>query len=453
MTDESANISLVVDENLCHSCGACAGVCPRNAISFEETAAGFPWPVVDARECDSCGLCLEVCPGRSLGATLREILREDPFTGRALGSFVGRSSDDGVHAGSQSGGVASELLIHALRSGKISGAVVVEMIPGPRPRPAARLVFTEEEILSARGSKYSPVPILELIGDILGADGQVAVVGLSCHIHGLAGAFGILPGLEEKVAFRIGLVCDRSISAASIDYLARKAGFGDGEEKTIVFRDKSRGGYPGNVRVSSPDGRSVTLSDGNRKRLKPYLTSPRCHLCFDKMNVLADVTVGDPHGIASADRRNGESICIPRTEAGLALVESAVESGRISLREVPYSLVVRGQMIEKKKSSWLGFLARWRSLGRPTPDYCAPVEEHAGGVAADRDGAVRNALALMSFDDREELLAWIGRRERKDLLLGALKSVYAYPLAAARRLLSAARRPGKSRRERTGREC
>jgi len=434
------DISQIVEKGLCHSCGACAGVCPDDAISFRETVTGLLFPVVDLEKCSECGRCLEACPGESFGDALSEMLPEDPFTGRSLRSFVGKSTDERIYANSQSGGVASELLIHALRSGNISGAVVVTMKPGVRPRPEAYLASSAEEIAEAQKSKYTPVPLLELLGRLDQLPGTVAIVGLSCHIHGLIKAYELIPGLKDKIRYRIGLICDRSLSCVSIDYLAMKAGFDSDEEKDLIFRDKSCNGYPGDVRVSSPDGRSVILRDIARKRIKPYLTPPRCHLCFDKMNVLSDVTIGDPHGIRSADRKNGESICIARSSTGLELVESAIKSGNVTLRETPYSDIIRGQKIDRKRGAWRGFCEEWQSLGRPVPAYYTSIIKNSGSAAGHSHGSVENALSLGSFGDRKELLGWLKENDRKDLLLNIARSVYTYPLLAARKFVSILRR-------------
>ncbi len=439
MTDRP-DISRVVEDGLCHSCGACAGVCPDDAIGFEETVTGFLFPVVDPRKCSACGSCLSVCPGESFGDTLTGMLPEDPFTGMSLRSFVGKSTDEHIYANSQSGGIATELLIHALRSGDISGAVVVTMKPGVRPRPEAYLATSAEEIAEAQKSKYTPVPLLEVIGRLDQMPGTIAIVGLSCHIHGLIKACELFPGLKDKIRYRIGLICDRSLSSVLIDYLAMKAGFDADEEKDVIFRDKSCRGYPGDVRVSSAEGRSVIIRNVGLKRIKPYLTPPRCHLCFDKMNVLSDITIGDPHGIRFADRKNGESICIARCGTGLELVESTVASGRVTLREIPYSDIVRGQKIDRKRGAWRGFCEEWQSLGRPVPDYFTSIKKSAGAAAGLSHRNAENTLSLISFSDRRKLLDWLRENDRKELLLNTIRNIYIYPLLAARKFLSILRR-------------
>ena len=45
-----------VNANDCVACGACADVCPQNAITIEDIA------VIDADVCVECGACVDECP-------------------------------------------------------------------------------------------------------------------------------------------------------------------------------------------------------------------------------------------------------------------------------------------------------------------------------------------------------------------------------------------------------
>ena len=45
-----------VNAEECTACGACAEVCPVDAIKVEDVA------VINKEECTSCGACVEECP-------------------------------------------------------------------------------------------------------------------------------------------------------------------------------------------------------------------------------------------------------------------------------------------------------------------------------------------------------------------------------------------------------
>ena len=88
------NISQVVSQKLCNTCGGCFAVCPTQAIHFQETTGGYYLPILDEEACTHCGLCYKVCPGINFGATLIAQMPDDPFSGNVLKAFVGKSTDN-----------------------------------------------------------------------------------------------------------------------------------------------------------------------------------------------------------------------------------------------------------------------------------------------------------------------------------------------------------------------
>ena len=102
----------------------------------------------------------------------------DPFSGTALQTYVGKATDGDLYANSQSGGIVSALLSHALQAGKIGGAVTTVMVAGNPPRAKAMLAKSFEEIRQAQKSKYCPVPLLSIMGEIEEFEKPVAVVGV-----------------------------------------------------------------------------------------------------------------------------------------------------------------------------------------------------------------------------------------------------------------------------------
>ena len=46
-----------VKKDKCLSCGACASMCPVNAISMKSGKAE-----IDKKKCIKCGTCMQICP-------------------------------------------------------------------------------------------------------------------------------------------------------------------------------------------------------------------------------------------------------------------------------------------------------------------------------------------------------------------------------------------------------
>lgn len=430
--NEKDNISAVASAMLCNTCGACSGICPAEAIRYSETTGGYYLPVVDNDACTLCGLCREVCPGIHFGKTLLANMPGDPFAGSAIEAFIGKASEKEIFDKSQSGGIVSALLAHALETGQITGAVTVAMCPGSPPRPLAKIARTRYEILQAQKSKYCPVPVLGVLRDLQDHTGRLAVVGTSCQIHGLLNVLDKLPGFRHKIAFTVGLVCDRVLTFSALDYLFLMASIKHNEAPVnIHFRDKSVCGYPGDVHVFFDHSKSVVLPSKTRIQIKDYYTPARCRLCFDKMNVYSDITVGDPHGLKNVDRKNGESMLVSRTGKGQNVVNYAVQSGAINIRTVQYEQVLKGQKIDKKREQWRGYIEAWKKMGNALPDYYEQVKKHAP-LTVDLQKLqqdLKYSLELDRVSSRQELIRKVKNKLReKELINGLL-----YPLRLPRR--------------------
>ena len=70
-------VELMFSPAKCGGAGRCAGVCPENAISWEQGGQ----PVIDRETCTVCGDCVEVCPNDALDIvgdemTARQVMEE-----------------------------------------------------------------------------------------------------------------------------------------------------------------------------------------------------------------------------------------------------------------------------------------------------------------------------------------------------------------------------------------
>ena len=405
------NVTWVAGAHLCCSCGACQVACPSEAVGFQETPGGYCFPEVDEGLCTGCGLCLRCCPSVTLDERLLGAFSGDLLAGNVLGCWAGKATDEAVYRGSQSGGAASAISLALLEGGRVAGVSVVSMKSGSPPRAIARIARDREGVLAAQGSKYCPVPTLSVLRALPDDAAPLAFVGLPCQVHGLRNLLGVFPKLRTKISLMIGLVCDRVLSCAAIDYLLWRAGLRADQVAGFQYRSKEWKGYPGDVRVKAAGRTPVFLPKSERIALKHHLTPARCRLCFDKMNVFADLTVGDPHGLRAVDRKHGESLVVARTPAGREAVELAQEVGALRLTEASYTDALQGQDLEKKKTEWASYCAAWRELSRPLPPwYRALGVSTPSGKSAAFSRVLRRAVALDGYGSRRALVKAVRRR-------------------------------------------
>jgi len=102
-----------------------------------------------------------------------------------------------------------------------------------------------------------------------------------------------------------------------------------------------------------------------RVACKDFFTPRRCRLCFDKMNILADITCGDPYGI-SRDVK-GRSVMLTRTSAGQGAVQSAIDAGVFASRNISARDFMNGQQIGSKRWDYAVYVRLWNSRGLIAP--------------------------------------------------------------------------------------
>ena len=321
----------VWDRGTCSGCGACAAVCPADAIRIE---GGSDAPVnigYCKAETDQvpCGACYDVCP------------RVDPAHPPGREACMARISAKAAFevAGRQSGGAVTAILEHALAAGLVDAVVTVTEDRWTR-RPASVLITQSEALLGSAGSRYNWwVPLLGALKTAV-VDHKlrrIAVVGVPCVVQAIgrmrASENDLLRPYGNAVRLVVGLFCTESF-----DY-----------ERLIEGKLQGEHGIePWQVRRLDVKGRlEVQLEDGNALELSldelQDCVRPGCASCTDLTATDADLSAG---AIGSA---SGCTTLLVRTPVGQGFVDSAVRAGRLELcGEVDMAAVER--LAERKAS-------------------------------------------------------------------------------------------------------
>jgi coenzyme F420 hydrogenase subunit beta len=372
--DKCSTINWVVKHKLCTGCGVCVGACPYDAIDMvmDESRGCFA-PQVHEDDCKHCGLCYEVCPGHSvdfdrLSKTLMGDIPKDVALGRYLACYVGHANDAGIRYNGASGGLVTGLLVFALEQGLIDGALVTRMRPDKPLIPEPFIAKTRQEVLSAAGSKYCPVPAGAALKTILESRGRFAVVGLPCHIQGIRKAEQEIMELQDRIRYRISIACSFNYSFHGTRRFIQGLGIRPEEVRELQYRGR---GWPGTMLLRTEDGREITvpLADYYRQ-LSPY-SLWRCMLCSDMLGELSDLTCGDAWlpELIQMDKV-GTSFVVSRTPEGEELLEAAASNEAVELSELDTEALLASQgraLFKKRKLKARMRLARlW---GRRVPVY------------------------------------------------------------------------------------
>ncbi len=381
-------LRLIVAEGLCHRCGSCSGICPAGVISPGPDY--YPvWDPGDPR-CTGCGLCARVCPGAAFSFPEHSKALFGPAAdfrgahGVVAAAFLGYALDPEARRRSTSGGVATALALHLLERGK-AGGVFAAVPDAAQPwKPRAIVARTRAEALAGANSKYPACSMNHLFRDIRDESGPFAHVGLPCHVHGLRAMAALDRRVAGKVAVSIGLVCHSCLDHAALGEMLDCYRVREGDLASVRYRE---GKLPGYICAVMNSGERAYLPypslgpDRYRPNAKECLTlffklfsPPRCRLCVDSMAEFADIALGDPWykgWEAEGKLREGYTLVIARTKAGLETLEGARRDGAVALEPFPAEKIplVQHAMARAKRRRGFYFARKRREEGRPAPEY------------------------------------------------------------------------------------
>ena len=321
----------IIDTGECTVCGACITACPDSHIKLIENK---PKRLKRTMDCVGCHTCYDAC----------YILRHDLIKdiegsimgwGRkeSIGSYrrivAARTKDREIERTCQNGGVVTTLLLYALESTLIDGALVVGRDTWA---PVACIATTGDEIVRAAGTKYGVVPVLKELRAAVVDHGlsKICVVGSPCHLQSVRYLkYKGLP-LASSVKLTMGLFCRENYEYTC---LAQKVA-----QKRLDIRrvDKLDVSNEFNIHAG---GKKLSLPIADVKSCVPK----HCLVCQDFAAELADIAVG------SGGSAKGWSVMIIRTEQGESIFSGMEEKGLLETREIGDIADVREIASRKKE--------------------------------------------------------------------------------------------------------
>ncbi len=327
---EFKNVSKTTELNLCTSCGICKGICPKECISWNFTK-GIYRPKIDEGQCIDCGLCAKVCPG------LQHKYTEcsdavSTVTGKYLETYNAWSNDEDIRHVSASSGVVSSLIKELLSKNQYNIAFCLDSYK------YSELLTTKAKTIddfsgdwlqsSIPKSRYLPVSHENAVKYLkCNRNERIIFVGTSCAIRGLVNVIEQLK-LDRTQYLLIGLFCDQifnyNFPTLMEDRFCKDCGL-----DSFHFKNKESGGWPGNMKIFPKNKEAFYCSKSERVNSKAYFMPERCLYCVDKLNVLADISVGDNYTTKNYSEKGTNSVII-RTKKGLDAWQQAVDRFEIS---------------------------------------------------------------------------------------------------------------------------
>ena len=342
---EEITVDYTLEQNLCISCGVCAGVCPVNCIEMQLSKEGDAYrPVIDKERCIRCGKCKRVCPG--LGWQIFEpdeskSLTELSGKGQVLAAYSAWVKDEELLKSCVSGGMATVLVKELLEKGVYEKAFLVDSYQineklVSKPMEAG---FSYEK---TGGSRYTPVSHEEAVRYMRkNREERLIFVGVACAINGILNVIREEKLNREQYLF-IGLFCDKTLNRHVFTYFDSLS---EGNLKELYYRSKKQKGWPGNVRLVFENGEETFLPAGKRMEIKEYMQMRRCLYCYDKLNESCDIALGDNYTKKDANPGGSNSVIV-RTKKGEEALECVKD--KIEKKAALYEDIYQAQGMTKR---------------------------------------------------------------------------------------------------------
>ncbi|MBQ7497403.1 MAG: polysaccharide pyruvyl transferase family protein, partial [Selenomonas sp.] len=322
-------ITAKLDNNMCMGCGACASICPKDAITLEPDQLGYYRAVIDQDKCVNCGQCVKACPAYSLP-------KKENSSHPACYEFMAAS--DEVLEASSSGGAFAVLAAEAFRrEGAIAGAAwrednLVEHV----------IVENPEEIHRLQKSKYLQSYLgttFRRVKDLAENGRFVLFSGCPCQVAGLRKFLG----RDYENVLMVDILCSYAPSAGFFKKYLQDA-FPQGVQQ-YQFRAKERGWNCECIKVEPLEGTpfiryGAREDDYQRVYHDHTMCPPHCERCqYQSVPRYGDVTIGDFWGIsrrdAIADKEKGVSVILCNNGKGKKFLASLPSNEIRVMKEVP----------------------------------------------------------------------------------------------------------------------
>lgn len=316
----------VLSSGLCTGCGACANLCPYNAIYKDK--------IIFVDSCDQDkGRCQAYCPRAftNLEELKRAFYDHKDLTlelGAFKGFYITRSTNKSLRASSQHGGTTTALLTLALQEGLINGAILA----GEKEELLPHGVMAENplQIREHAGSKFVVSSTVAAFNDFSKSGyKKIGVVATPCQTLAFAKMRFKPLGKEytdiDRLGVVIGLFCGWALSW---------------RELKETLNSKTKGNQIKGIDIPPSKYRCMEIDTGNailKIPLDKMLTSVResCRYCSDFTAEFSDISVGSarlPEGWDVAKKWNQ---VIVRTDLGQELIELAKSRGVLEFQDVP----------------------------------------------------------------------------------------------------------------------
>lgn len=365
------SIDDIVTRGLCTGCGLCESLAGADKLKLALNAEGFlrpkrVGPIDPATE----RAVLATCPGNVQHLDNIET-PADTIWGPLAGVFDGYAGDEEIRFKGSSGGVATAVALHLVKSGRADAVLEISADTARPLHAITRIARDRASLVEGAGSWYGPAAPLRRLHELLDAGKPFVVVGKPCDIAGVRNLARLDPRVDRLVVCTVSFLCAGLSSHAVAHNVI--GGHGVTERDVWLFRFRGHG-CPGPTHIETHDGRifQQTYDDTWSHALNQAIQF-RCKICPDSTGEQADIVCADAwdndDGYAHGEK-DGRGAILARTARGLAILRDMQALGELRMQPLDVRHFERMQPHHRhRKSVLIARLAGLWLTGQPVPHY------------------------------------------------------------------------------------
>lgn len=358
----------------CSSCGACANICARGAISMQLDSEGFYRPTIDACKCVQCGACEKICPWN-------KIVENPNLADVSPKTIAAYAKDESIRMESSSGGIFTVLAKKIIED----GGLVVGVAQLSPTRYGHIVAEKKEDLIRLRGSKYVQADAGLVYREVrarLASGKKVLFSGAPCQVAALYAVLGKAANADNLVT--VDIVCHGTPSVKVFEkYVGELEKSHGASLDSIGFRNKSTGWNGYSLLHRFKDGEKTAIHHGRSKYMRLFLSricqNTSCDNClYRKLPRIADITLGDYWGISQyhpeMNDDKGTSVVLLNTKHGEELFDSIADGIIQCDSKIEYAIagnpcIVRSDEQHAKRAEFFADMDRC-SLDELVKRYC-----------------------------------------------------------------------------------
>lgn len=321
-----SSLAQVIESGMCIGCGACVAADPTIHLQLDPNGQGYR-PSHPGGE-----RAAAVCPALQVDF---DLLHERVFPGQDVGEHgvvesvhLAQSTDERRNVRASSGGLIKELLLQALADSEVTG--IISIVHRGGLDFGASLITDGADVDSLPGSVYHALPFDGALRILSEQPGRYVLVAIPCQLEGIYSYIHTqAPHLADRIHSTIGLLCGWQYTHHAVRAICDYKDVDFDSITDISFRGE---GPVGKLRITTP-AKTVEVSRrvdfSYQVAFDRSFNIPRCHLCVNHSNFLADIVVGDAWLPSTVFTKTGISLVICRTASAQAALDSLAQAGRV----------------------------------------------------------------------------------------------------------------------------